>query len=209
MLLRRPTAWGMAAHATAALHADLDIQGAGDLGVGQASALCRQPNVTIAVASLGHVFLNVERDSKGADVGVQVEGVGTGALAAAVLHADFDLDALATWAPGKPVPFEFLAATFEEISEESKRHAVTRLLTNAFRAILATTPADLLPAVYLCVNQARPRRPVLSAQACCESAALLSYTLQVYAMACAPPWPPRRSTRGPLSTSVSIRRAPG
>ncbi len=52
---------------------------------------------------------------------MQVEGVGTGALAAAALHADFDLDALATWAPGKPVPFAFLAATFEEISEESKR----------------------------------------------------------------------------------------
>lgn len=151
----------------------------------------------------------MEHDSKGAGARVQVEGVGTGALAAAALHADFDLDALATWAPGKPVPFEFLAATFEEISEESKRHAVTRLLINAFRAILATTPADLLPAVYLCVNQARPRGPILSEQACGESAALLSYTLQVCAMACAPPWPPRRSTCAPPSTSVSIRRAPG
>ena len=191
-----------------ALHADSDVEGADDQGPQQAGAICRQPNVTNAVASLGQVFLNVEHDSKGADVGVQVEGVGTGALAAAALHADFDLDALATWAPGKPVPFEFLATTFEEISEESKRHAVTRLLINAFRAILATTPADLLPAVYLCVNQARPCGPNPSAQACCEPAALLSSTLQVCAMACAPPWPPRLSTCAPPSTSASIRRAP-
>ena len=83
--------------------------------------------------------------------------MGAGAVAAAALHADFDVSKLATWAPGKPVPFAFLATMFEEISGESSRHAKQRLIINAFRAILATTPGDLLPAVYLCVNQARPR----------------------------------------------------
>lgn len=81
--------------------------------------------------------------------------MGTGALAAAALHLDFDLAKLATWQPGTAVPFAFLAATFEEVSSESKRLAITRMLTNAFRAILATMPADLLPTVYLCVNRAR------------------------------------------------------
>lgn len=88
----------------------------------------------------------------------QVEGVGASAVAAAALHKDFNVSDLATWAPGKPVPFAFLATMFEEISGESSRHAKQRLIINAFRAILATTPGDLLPAVYLCVNQARPRR---------------------------------------------------
>ena len=33
---------------------------------------------------------------------------------------------------------------------------ITRLLVNAFRCIVATTPADLLPTVYLCTNRVAP-----------------------------------------------------
>ncbi|KAK9814328.1 hypothetical protein WJX72_004071 [[Myrmecia] bisecta] len=86
----------------------------------------------------------------------KVEGVGLGALAAAAQHGTFDLPALATWKPSDPVPFAFLATTFEAIAEESKRLVITNLLINAFRAIIATTPADLLPVVYLCTNQVAP-----------------------------------------------------
>lgn len=50
----------------------------------------------------------------------QVEGVGTGAIKAAAEHGSFDLDKLATWKEGEPVPFAFLADTFEAIGEESK-----------------------------------------------------------------------------------------
>ena len=39
---------------------------------------------------------------------------------------------------------------WEEIADESKRLAITQLLCNAMRAILASTPGDLLPALYLC-----------------------------------------------------------
>ncbi len=38
----------------------------------------------------------------------------------------------------------------------TKRHAIQSLLINTFRAIMATTPSDLLPAVYLCVNRVAP-----------------------------------------------------
>lgn len=59
---------------------------------------------------------------------VQVEGVGTGAHAAAAKHGKFELDKLANWKAGDPVPFAFLADTFETIAEESKRLVITNLL---------------------------------------------------------------------------------
>lgn len=46
--------------------------------------------------------------------------MGTGAIKAAALHSGFDLSTLVTWKAGEPVPFGFLAATFEAIAEESK-----------------------------------------------------------------------------------------
>jgi len=51
--------------------------------------------------------------------------------------------------PLAPVPFLFLARTFEECSETSKRLEISQLLTNSLRSIIATTPLDLLPAIYL------------------------------------------------------------
>lgn len=87
---------------------------------------------------------------------LQVEGVGTGSLAAAALHANFDLDKIAPWESGKPVPFAYLAAAFEAIGSDSKRLAKTQCLVQFFRAILGRTPEDLLPTVYLCTNQIAP-----------------------------------------------------
>jgi DNA ligase-1 len=43
----------------------------------------------------------------------------------------------------------FLAETFENVAEEPKRLKITALLSNAYRTILATSPDDLLAAVYL------------------------------------------------------------
>jgi DNA ligase 1 len=87
-----------------------------------------------------------------------MEGVGTGALAAAGVHKNFDLDALIAdtpWSEGEAVPYAFLAATFNNIAPETKRLAIVAMLTGAFRAIIARTPEDLLPAVYLCVSRVR------------------------------------------------------
>ncbi len=50
---------------------------------------------------------------------------------------------------GEPVPFLFLARTFEACSETTKRLEIDMLLTNALRSVIATTPVDLLPSVYL------------------------------------------------------------
>ena len=54
--------------------------------------------------------------------------MGLGAIAAAAKHGKFELDKLATWQAGQPVPFAFLADTFEAIAEESKRLVITSLL---------------------------------------------------------------------------------
>ena len=92
----------------------------------------------------------------------KVEGVGLGAEAAALAYADFDATTLATWAPGEPVPFALLAGTLEQMAGTTKRLAKTHILVSAFRTVLATTPEDLLPFVYLCSNQARPLSSVQS-----------------------------------------------
>lgn len=89
-------------------------------------------------------------------VRVQAEGVGAGALAAAALASTTPIAPLITWAPGAPVPFTFLVDTWEAIAGTTKRLEIVGVLTAAFRAILASTPGDLLPAVYLCTNRVAP-----------------------------------------------------
>jgi hypothetical protein len=44
----------------------------------------------------------------------------------------------------------------QTIATTSKRLEIISTLTSAFRAILASSPADLLPAVYLCTNRVAP-----------------------------------------------------
>lgn len=93
-------------------------------------------------------------------------GVGDKARASALAHKDYDpLSAAAIegakWEPGKPVPFLYLARTFEAISETTKRLEIQTLLCNCFRTVIATTPDDLLPAVYLASSAVRARRDCL------------------------------------------------
>ena len=90
--------------------------------------------------------------------GSKVEGVGHGAIAAASKLVDADIPSLVggRWKAGNPVPFEMLADTFEEIAGTTKRLEIVHLLINCFRAILSTTPQDLLPAIYLCTNKVAP-----------------------------------------------------
>lgn len=49
-----------------------------------------------------------------------MEGVGAGAVAAALKYAEADISKLITWEKGSPVPYSLLANTFEV----SKKRAV-------------------------------------------------------------------------------------
>ncbi|XP_008797049.2 DNA ligase 1 [Phoenix dactylifera] len=69
---------------------------------------------------------------------------------------DFNPGAAAYWKDGEPVPFSFLVHAWELIGNESGRIAMTEILCNAFRTVIATTPGDLLATVYLTANKIAP-----------------------------------------------------
>eukprot|EP01114_Cavostelium_apophysatum_P019156 TRINITY_DN6091_c0_g1_i1.p1 TRINITY_DN6091_c0_g1~~TRINITY_DN6091_c0_g1_i1.p1 ORF type:complete len:829 (-),score=268.02 TRINITY_DN6091_c0_g1_i1:32-2518(-) len=62
----------------------------------------------------------------------------------------------ASWKQGEKVPYLALASTFVEIEKHSGRLKIIEMLTNLFRSIIALTPEDLLPCVYLSINRLAP-----------------------------------------------------
>eukprot|EP01006_Ploeotia_vitrea_P010427 TRINITY_DN27078_c0_g1_i1.p1 TRINITY_DN27078_c0_g1~~TRINITY_DN27078_c0_g1_i1.p1 ORF type:complete len:872 (-),score=134.83 TRINITY_DN27078_c0_g1_i1:312-2771(-) len=62
----------------------------------------------------------------------------------------------ANFKKGDKVPYEHLTDAFEKISNVSGRLDCIMILCNCFRSIVALTPADLLPAIYLSVNKLSP-----------------------------------------------------
>eukprot|EP00808_Paulinella_micropora_P021157 g68203.t1 len=71
-------------------------------------------------------------------------------------HAKFDPSKAANWKPGKDVPYSALVELFQAMEAEPARLKKVSFLADFFRMILATTPAQLLPAVYLCGNAIAP-----------------------------------------------------
>ncbi|KAJ8906462.1 hypothetical protein NDN08_002955 [Rhodosorus marinus] len=59
----------------------------------------------------------------------------------------------ATWKAGQPVPYQFLAVGFGKVESITGRLEITDILRRMFQTIVETTPEDLLPAVYICVNK--------------------------------------------------------
>lgn len=65
-------------------------------------------------------------------------------------------DLIPSWGKDEPVPYSAIVNTFEDISNRSGRLDKERTLASLFRAVLATTPADLEAVVYLTFNQVHP-----------------------------------------------------
>eukprot|EP00960_Hanusia_phi_P025383 745508-Hanusia_phi.AAC.5 len=61
-----------------------------------------------------------------------------------------------SWKAGQPVPYSHLATMFEKVEKQSKRLEIISLVTDCLRSVIETTPDDLLPCVYLCVNKLAP-----------------------------------------------------
>ncbi|XP_013923320.1 PREDICTED: DNA ligase 1 [Thamnophis sirtalis] len=62
----------------------------------------------------------------------------------------------ACWVPGQKMPYLAVARTFEYIEKESARLKIIETLSNLFRSAIVLSPQDLLPCVYLCLNQLGP-----------------------------------------------------
>ena len=70
--------------------------------------------------------------------------------------ANFHPKTAAFWEDGERVPFLFLVKAFDAIDKESGRIAITDIVCNMLRTVIATTPDDLLPVVYLLANKIAP-----------------------------------------------------
>ncbi|CAL7947643.1 unnamed protein product [Xylocopa violacea] len=62
----------------------------------------------------------------------------------------------ACWKQGEKVPYIALTRTLELIEDTSARLKIVEILSNYFRSVIVLSPNDLLPSVYLCLNQLAP-----------------------------------------------------
>lgn len=70
---------------------------------------------------------------------------------------EFDPIEAAYWKEqGKGVPFLFLARAFDLIDKESGRIIITDITCNLLRAVMHTTPGDLVAVIYLAANRVGP-----------------------------------------------------
>ncbi|KAL0483085.1 DNA ligase 1 [Acrasis kona] len=68
----------------------------------------------------------------------------------------FDPSKAATWKKGEPVPYLALSNTLDSVSETKSRIRITEIFCNFLRTVLAITPEDILPALYLSINSIAP-----------------------------------------------------
>ncbi|XP_010528512.1 PREDICTED: DNA ligase 6 isoform X2 [Tarenaya hassleriana] len=59
----------------------------------------------------------------------------------------------ACWRDGQPAPYIHLVRTFTLVEGERGKIKAMSMLCNMFRSLLALSPEDVLPAVYLCTNK--------------------------------------------------------
>nr|XP_018908755.1 PREDICTED: DNA ligase 1 isoform X2 [Bemisia tabaci] len=62
----------------------------------------------------------------------------------------------ATWKQNEKVPYMALACTLTAIEGVSARLKMISILANYFRSVIVLSPDDLLPSVYMCLNQLGP-----------------------------------------------------
>ncbi|ESQ28710.1 hypothetical protein EUTSA_v10018010mg [Eutrema salsugineum] len=59
----------------------------------------------------------------------------------------------ACWRDGQPAPYIHLVRTFASVEAEKGKIKAMSMLCNMFRSLMALSPEDVLPAVYLCTNK--------------------------------------------------------
>eukprot|EP01083_Nonionella_stella_P169657 575788_1 len=68
----------------------------------------------------------------------------------------YDVVEDAGWKAGEPVPFLALARAFKRVESISGRLKTIEVMANLFRSVIALTPEEFLPIIYLCVNKIAP-----------------------------------------------------
>lgn len=100
---------------------------------------------------------NDDSDADGAEGGsAGDDGESPAAAAVPRVHGGYHPVEDGGWAVGAPMPYRALTGVFSAIEAESKRLVIQRLLCDLFRSVIACSPWDLLPTVYLCVNRLAP-----------------------------------------------------
>ncbi|KAK9865080.1 hypothetical protein WJX84_011403 [Apatococcus fuscideae] len=69
---------------------------------------------------------------------------------------EYDAVTMAPWKLGEKVPYLHIARAFQAIDGTTKRLRIGDTLANMFRSILALSPEDMLPAVYLTCGKIAP-----------------------------------------------------
>ncbi|KAL0664302.1 hypothetical protein Bca4012_101140 [Brassica carinata] len=59
----------------------------------------------------------------------------------------------ACWRDGQRAPYIHLVRTFASVEGEKGKIKAMSMLCNMFRSVLALSPEDVLPSVYLCTNK--------------------------------------------------------
>lgn len=80
------------------------------------------------------------------------------------------------WDAGESVPYAALTATFDAISQTTKRLEISALLTNFLVEVIEKQPEDLLKTVYLCINRVSPPLPRLASG---HGALTLTFSIQL------------------------------
>ncbi|KAL6506797.1 hypothetical protein OROHE_022234 [Orobanche hederae] len=70
--------------------------------------------------------------------------------------ADFEVKKAAYWGEGERVPFMFVAKALDAVSEEKGRIVSIEIICNMPRAVMETTPDDLVAVMYLLSNKIAP-----------------------------------------------------
>jgi len=79
----------------------------------------------------------------------QVGNVGHGAVEAAMRACETDVSKLVCWPAGQPVPYTFLADTFEGIAETSKRLTITSMLVGCSCPTCAACRLQIINVVHM------------------------------------------------------------
>ncbi|KAF8390064.1 hypothetical protein HHK36_024585 [Tetracentron sinense] len=126
----------------------------GNLGGDEGTAFYSESVRCVSSFSAGNERKSSEKTTNTANLYAQ--GISKGDVAATLVSLPLEkyspIDH-ACWTVGQPAPYLHLARAFDLVEGERGKIKATAMLCNMFRSLLALSPKDVLPSVYLCLNK--------------------------------------------------------